>query len=165
LSSSVARSAISIKLQHKNNNFSFSVVNIYGPYADRTSFWEDLVTTGFFRDPFLVVGGDLNITLSLREVWGAHPRADRKRLFFQAFFEKANLVDIEPVKLSPTWQNFRTGEEEVAKRLDLFLVSEALLNSGALFRSGVEVGGISDHLPVSLQWSSSFDSPPPPPLP
>jgi hypothetical protein len=83
-----------------------------------------------------VVGGDFNLTLSLWEVWGSHPRADMKRLF-QDFFEKAKLVDIEPVKLSPTWRNFRTEEEEVAKRLECFLVSEALLNSRASFRFGV----------------------------
>jgi len=51
-------------------------------------------------------------------------------------------VDIEPVKLSPTWRNFRTGDEEVAKILDRFLVSEALLNLSSNFRSVVEVGGI-----------------------
>jgi hypothetical protein len=134
LSSSVARSTISIKLQHKNNNLTFSVVNIYGliligPPSGRIWSMQD-----FFSDPFLVVGGDLNLTLSLREVWGAHPRVDRKSVFFQSFFEKANLVDIEPVKLSPTWRNFRTGDEEVAKRLDRFLVSEALLNLGTNFQ-------------------------------
>jgi hypothetical protein len=57
LSSSVIHSTISIKLQHKNNNLTFSVVNIYGPYSDRTSFWEDLVSAGIFHDPFLVAGG------------------------------------------------------------------------------------------------------------
>jgi hypothetical protein len=38
LSSSVIHSTISIKLQHKNNILTFSVVNIYGPYSDRTYF-------------------------------------------------------------------------------------------------------------------------------
>jgi hypothetical protein len=104
----------------------------------------------------------LNFTLSLREVWGMHPREDKQSGFFLSLLEKARLVDIEPVKLSPTWRNFRTGNEEVAKILDRFLISEALLNLGSSFRSGVEVGGISDHRHVSLYWSSGFESPPSP---
>jgi hypothetical protein len=66
------------------------------------------------------------------------------------------------VKLSPTWRNFRTGDEEVAKILDPFLVSEALLDLGSSFKAVVEVGGILDHLPISLHWSSGFESPPSP---
>jgi hypothetical protein len=71
-------------------------------------------------------------------------------------------VDVEPVKLSPTWRNFRTGDEEVAKILDRFLVSEALLNLGSNFRSGVEVGGISDHRlsPYIGLWALSHLLPP-----
>jgi hypothetical protein len=63
-----------------------------------------------------------------------HPRADKQSNFFLSFLENSRLVDIEPVKLSPTWRNFRTGDEEVAKILDHFLVSEASLNLGSNFR-------------------------------
>ena len=89
-----------------------------------------------------------------------HPRADKQSGFFLFLLENSRLVDIEPVKLSPTWRNFKTGDEEVGKRLDRFLVYEALLNLGSNFRIGVEVGGISDHHPISLHWSSGFESPP-----
>jgi hypothetical protein len=68
LSSSVVRTSISVNLKHKNSDLAFTVVNIYGPYSDRASFWEDLVSAGIFRDPLLVAGGDLNFTLSLWEV-------------------------------------------------------------------------------------------------
>jgi hypothetical protein len=61
------------------------MVNIDGPYSDRASFWEDLVSIGVFRDPLLVAGGDLNFTLSLQEVWGFHPRADKQSGFFSSF--------------------------------------------------------------------------------
>jgi len=57
----------------------------------------------------------MNPTLSLREVWGAHPRVNRQSGFFLSLLEKARLVDIEHVKLSPTWRNFKTGDEDVAK--------------------------------------------------
>jgi hypothetical protein len=38
LSPSDVCSKILVKLKHKNNDLAFSVVNIYGPYFDRTSF-------------------------------------------------------------------------------------------------------------------------------
>jgi exonuclease III len=59
-------SIISIKLNIKYINFSFTLVNVYGPYADRIPYWEDLKTAGAFNDPLIVVGGDMNFSLSLR---------------------------------------------------------------------------------------------------
>jgi hypothetical protein len=137
MSSSSICSTILVNFKHKNSDLAFLVVNIYGPYSDRKSFWEDLVSTSVFCDPLLVAEHDLNFTLSLREVWGVHPMEEKKSDFFLCFLEKERLVDIEPVKLSPTWRNFRTGDEEVAKILDLFLVSKSLLNMDSNFRSGV----------------------------
>jgi hypothetical protein len=111
-------------LRHKDNDFFFSVLNIYGPYTDRIPFWEDLKDAGAFNEPFTVVGGDLNFTLSSREVWGESSREDQQGGFFQSFLEKLHLVDLEPTKITPTWRNLRTGNEAVAKRLDIFLVSK-----------------------------------------
>jgi hypothetical protein len=102
LTSSTFKTSISVKLKHKNLDFSFSVINIYGPYSDRVSFWEELKLAGVFSDPLLIVGGDLNFTLSLREIWGPNPREDRQRGFFSTLLESLKLVDLEPVKLAPT---------------------------------------------------------------
>jgi hypothetical protein len=75
----------------------------------------------------MVVGGDLNLTLPLREVWGAFPLSRPTwRFLCILFLEKYHLADMEPIKLVPTWRNFHTNEEAVAKRLDRFMVSEAL---------------------------------------
>ena len=79
---------------------------------------------------------------------GCTPQGRQENNFFPILLEKASLVDIEPVKLSPTWKNFRIGDEEVAKILDRFLVSEAPLDLGSFFREVVEVGGILDHRPI-----------------
>jgi hypothetical protein len=83
--------------------------------------------------PFTLVGGDLNFTLSLREVWGENPRVDSQSGFFLSFMEKHHLVDIEPVKLMPTWHNFRTDKEAVAKRLDRFMATFKLSNGCEIF--------------------------------
>lgn len=133
VSTSSVRSSIAVKLKYKNNDFSFSVINIYGPYADRISFWEELKSVDIFSDPLCVIEGDVNFTLSLRQVWGSNPREEQQRGLFLSFIEEAKLVDIEPVKLSPTWRNYRTGRDEVAKRTDRFLVSEFFLEMGFRF--------------------------------
>jgi hypothetical protein len=49
-----------------------------------------------------VIGGDLNFTLSLREVWVSNPREERQKYFFLSFMEVESLVDLEPIKISPT---------------------------------------------------------------
>jgi hypothetical protein len=65
------RLSISIKLKHKNDYFSFTAINY-----ETIPFWEELSSIGVFHDPIMVIGGDLNFTLSLREVWGPNPRED-----------------------------------------------------------------------------------------
>jgi hypothetical protein len=77
---------------------------------------------GVFNDPLLVIGGDLNFTLSLREVWGPSPRVDHHRGFFLSFLEKPKAGRLRTILSSlPTWRNFRTDNDEVAKILDRFL--------------------------------------------
>jgi hypothetical protein len=88
-----------------------------------------------------VVGGYLNFSLLLRDVWGDNPKEDHLRGFFLSFLEDLHLVDMEPIKLSPTWRNFITGKEVVAKRLDKFLVSETMLATGIRLKSLVAKGG------------------------
>jgi len=54
------------------------------------------------------------------------------------------------------------GNNEVAKRMDIFLVSESFLEKGFRFKTRVEYGGSSDHRPISLCWKSISHSPPTP---
>jgi len=43
------------------------ILNIYGPYRDRAGFWEQLVDCGLLQDGHLILGGDLNLTMSSEE--------------------------------------------------------------------------------------------------
>jgi hypothetical protein len=76
-----------------------------------------------------VVGGNLNFTLSPREVWGESSKEDQQRGFFLSLLENLHLVDMKPAKITPTWRNFKIGNEAISKRLDRFLVSESFLES------------------------------------
>ena len=51
----------------------FTIVNIYGPYLNRASFWDSLLTMDLFDASEVILGGDFNLTLGASEVWG--PRA------------------------------------------------------------------------------------------
>jgi hypothetical protein len=82
------------------------ILNIYDPYVERIPFWESLVEVGALIDPHILISGDLNITIFLWEVWGKNLRKVPQSGFFFAFLEKHHLVDVELVKLMPTWRNF-----------------------------------------------------------
>jgi hypothetical protein len=97
---SLVHSSIAGKLKYKN--FFFLVINIYGPYANKIPFWEELKFAGIFSDLVSVIRGYLNFTLPLREVLGYNPREDRQSGFFLFFIKEARLVYLEPIKLSPT---------------------------------------------------------------
>jgi hypothetical protein len=64
--------------------------------------------------------------------------------------QEEGLVDVEPIKLLPTWRNGRGGQDYIAKRLDIFLISEDLALSGIRYRTWLSHLNISDHLPVIL---------------
>ena len=69
------------------------------------------------------MGGDINLSLSEREVWGSSERVDSLGNFFYALIDSKYLIDVQPLKLEPTWRNNRSGEQAIAKRLDRFLIS------------------------------------------
>jgi len=61
---------------------SFKLLNYYGPYNNREAFWEKLFESGILHEENLILGGDLNLTLSTQEVWGTSARMDQKDGFF-----------------------------------------------------------------------------------
>ena len=128
-----------------------TILNVYGPYLNRADFWDSLLKMEIFDDRELVLGGDLNLSLGVSEVWGPKAYPDALANFFIQSFARKNLLDIIPPKVSPTWRNKRVGDQRVAKRLDRFLVAERLANGVEVVRQWVGSGGISDHSPIFLE--------------
>ena len=58
---------------------------------------------------------------------GSSARVDRLARFFHNLFYQEGVVDIEPIKLKPTWSNNRPGVYYVSKRLYRFLVHRDFL--------------------------------------
>ena len=73
--------------------------------------------------------------------------------------EDLNLIDIPSAKIQPTWSNNRIGEANLARRLDRFLIKEALASSGTHIRQWVGLGGLSDHRPIYLEIQDAIQKP------
>ena len=97
---------------------SLSVLNIYGPYLNRAYFWDSLLQNPLVNGDSIVMGDDLNFSLGHNEVWGPHAQVDSLAGFFVQKLMEKGLLDIEPVKLKPTWRNNRCGDARVAKIID-----------------------------------------------
>ena len=51
-------------------------VNIYGPYTERESFWNNFLSTECLNSSNLVLGGDLNFFVGFSKIWGDRARVD-----------------------------------------------------------------------------------------
>jgi len=63
-------------------------------------------------------------------------------------------VDIPSTKIQFTWTNNRSGDHSLARRLEIFLIKEALLRILSCIRQWVGTGGISDHRPIFLEMAN-----------
>jgi len=138
----------------------FMIMNIYGPYLDRVSFWEAFFSKNISKGDSVIIGGDLNFSLGRSKVWGPSARADVLPDLFIQKLAGRNMIDLEPVKLKPTWRNNRVGDHRVAKRLDRFLISEQLVESNLNFRQWIGSGGASDNFPIFLEFQEGRAKPP-----
>ena len=82
----------------------------------------------------MIIGGDLNFTLGEHEIWGPKARVDPLAPSFTNISMDSKLIDLDHQVLKPTWTNRRVGEERIAKRLDIFLISEDLLEGDFMFK-------------------------------
>ena len=123
-------------------NFEFHMFNVYGPYQNRVVFWDNLFSKYFFCHDRVIVGGDLNFSLGTTEIWGPKAIPDPLSDFFKSHLIQRDLIDLDPIKLNPTWRNKRVGEDRIAKRLDHFLIGEPISCSQSIqARKWVDWGG------------------------
>ena len=60
-------SLLKIVLKGKATGTTFSLYNVYGPYLNRKGFWEAFFSLGMLETRNVILGGDLNLTLSQKE--------------------------------------------------------------------------------------------------
>jgi hypothetical protein len=82
----------------------FFVLNVYGPHQDRANFWEALMRKSFLNNHDIILGGDLNFSMGEVESWGERSWPDPLSNFFSHVIAGRGLVDLAPLKLTPTWK-------------------------------------------------------------
>jgi len=117
------------------------LINIYGPYAESKHYWDSLALCPWLSQLGVIVGGDLNFSLGVTKFWSPHSILDPLTDYFSHYFDTLGLLDLYPVKLQPTWQNLRTGDAQIAKCLDHFLLKEELVDSLGFSHQWVASGG------------------------
>ena len=58
---------LKIVVKEKAIGTNFALYNVYGPYVNRKGFWEAFFSSGMMETRNVIIGGDLNITLSKKE--------------------------------------------------------------------------------------------------
>lgn len=46
------------------------VINVYGPYQNRETYWRRLFSTFLLQADDVILGGDLNFSMGFMESWG-----------------------------------------------------------------------------------------------
>lgn len=126
----------------------FHLLNIYGPHVDHHIFWEDLINSSVIYGHPLIIGKDLNSTISQRKVWDSNAKKDPLFDYFSHLVNYLSFIDLGLVNISPTWWNSRIDNETIAKRLCYFLILSTLISLSYQIKSCVEDSGLSDHFHV-----------------
>ena len=130
-------SGIGMELFDAHLGMVLTILNIYVPYLNQVPFWTTLLGKSFISNRKVILGGELNFSLGSAEVWGPRVVSDS----LAPYFSRHDLMEIAHIHISPTWWNKRTGDNRVAKRLDIFLVTDCLLMECDLVRQWVACGG------------------------
>ena len=89
------------------------IINCYGPYKDRDNFWDRVHRGGLLNPPRLILGGDLNLTMSASEIWGKRAVLDPLSSFFKHLFYSVGLIETTPSIAGLTWRNGRVGDDGI----------------------------------------------------
>jgi hypothetical protein len=82
----------------------------------------------------LIIGGDLNFTIRNEHIWGSLACEDKLAHFFTNKFERNDLIDVEPIKICPTWSKNRSEKEGITKILDRLLAHLSTLEAVGLYQ-------------------------------
>lgn len=132
------------------------ILNVYAPYKEREGFWDTMEVSGILNAPSLIFPGDLNSTLGTEEMWGESSVVDRMEQRLRENILSHNLIDVFPPKNAPTWDNGRSGNRFIAKRLDRFIFQENMIEKMGDVRSFIIENYVSDHRPITLIWHNTI---------
>lgn len=86
----------------------------------------------------------------MEEKKGGLHRLDQEHLAFKDFIQDHHLIDLETSNGTFTWNNRRGGSQQVACKLDIFLISESLMLTGMHMEATIVPAAGSDDWPICL---------------
>jgi hypothetical protein len=134
-------------------------LNLYAPYKDKEIFWQPLVDSHLLSEEDLIVGGDLNFTISSQDMWGNSSRIDLLAYYFLNIIQAIGLVYIQPNQMTPTWRNKRVG---TTGQKYWIVFSTTFLDNHRKMRSWTINSTISDHNLICLQYEKDVHKYDPP---
>ena len=79
-------STLETKLKDGETWIDFTILNVCGPFYYIKAFWETFENSGAMRKPNVIMGRDLNLMLTMSEVWGEEHKTGCLELLFHYFF-------------------------------------------------------------------------------
>lgn len=98
-----------------------------------------------------IIGGDFNMITTLAEKRGGLRKIEPDMEVFRYMISEQRMVDIQTINGTHTWNNRRDGSNQIASRLDRFLVSEQIMNRDVYIDAMILPATGSDHWPVKLE--------------
>lgn len=135
---------IGIEIFSSELGMDLRVINVYGPFQGREAFWNQLLNLSITSANDIILGGDLNFSISFSESWGSSAQSDPISDTIETLLDHAHLLDIPINRPLPTWRNIR---------LDCFTLKTPMLQRLSHYTQWVRSGGISDHLHIYLEIS------------
>lgn len=103
--------------------------------------------------PLWISGGDFNMIARKEENQGGRSRKNNEGNLLKDFIQTNWLVDVPSSNGIFTWSNKREGSQQIASRLDRFLISDNATHLGGEFIASILPILGSDHWPIELEWN------------
>eukprot|EP00253_Pinus_taeda_P029818 PITA_29818 len=130
------------------------ISGVYGPHLPRgrKEFMRNIqAVRKLIPDDLWIIGGDFNLIRDLGEKRGGIRRQDPSMDDFNELITNLRLVDTPTTNGVFTWNNRRGGRNQIASKLDRFLLSEQVLNKDVFIEAKILPGLGSDHWPICLE--------------
>eukprot|EP00253_Pinus_taeda_P023556 PITA_23556 len=127
---------------------------VYGPHSpnERKGFLQNMKSIRrLYPEMPWIIDGDFNIIMTLVEKRGGLRRTNQDMEAFRNMISEQRMVDIQIINGIHTWNNHRGGSNQIASRLDRFLVSEQIMNRDVYIEAIILPAIGSDHWPIKLE--------------
>lgn len=130
------------------------ITGVYGPHIpnEKENFLQNLKALRcLIPGKQWIIGGDFNLIKEPGEKRGGIRRLDKEGEQFGDMIREKKLIDIQTNNGMHTWNNRRGGENQIASRLDRFLISEQVMMKDVFIEATILPVVGSDHWPIKLE--------------